>query len=198
MFDSVSTFLRRVAGVFRPAGRPGPAPVGDSAAFGRWGEDVAAAFLEREGCRILGRRVRPNRHDEIDIVARDGDSIVFVEVKSRRSEAFGRPAAAIRHDKRRALNRAASAYLRQAGFPKCFYRFDVVEVVADPGTPDAPPEVRRIRNALPFDPRRRTPQPAVARLPGGAPRGAPPKPPRKPAAKGMLGFSSRIVRRPPP
>lgn len=130
-------------------GRTEPAPRGDTAAFGRWGEDVAAAYLEKEGCKILGRRVRPNRHDEIDIVARDGDSIAFVEVKSRRDESFGGPAAAVGSDKRHALNRAATAYLRRSGFPKYFYRFDVIEVVAEPGTTE--PVIRHLRDAFPFE-----------------------------------------------
>jgi len=129
-----------------PPDEKSPLPVAQAA--GRWGEEVAADFLARAGYRILGRRVRPDRRDEIDIVARKDESLVFVEVKTRKSEAFGRPFAAVDQAKRRALSRAAVRYLRQLNFPKLYYRFDTVEVI---GTPDAPPQVRHIENAFPFD-----------------------------------------------
>ena len=125
-----------------------PSPQHDAQAAGRWGEEVAADFLARAGYRILGRRVRPDRRDEIDIVARKDESLVFVEVKTRTSEAFGRPFSAVDQAKRRALSRAAVRYLRQLNFPKLYYRFDTVEVI---GTPVAPPQVRHIENAFPFD-----------------------------------------------
>ncbi len=119
-------------------------------AAGRWGEDVAAAFLERAGYRILGRRVRPDRRDEIDLVVRKDQSLVFVEVKTRASEDFGRPLSAVDTAKRKALNRAAVRYLRQLDFPKLYYRFDTIEVI---GTEGQAPEVRHIENAFPFDKR---------------------------------------------
>ncbi len=122
---------------------------------GRWGEQVAAKWLARHGYEILGRRVRPNRRDEIDLVARRERQWVFVEVKTRRSEAFGRPAAAVDARKRRALCRAAASYLRRAGYPAGCYRFDVVEVV---GAPDADePIVRHIEDAFRFETRYRFP-----------------------------------------
>jgi len=117
-------------------------------AAGRWGEDVAADFLLRAGYRILGRRVRPDRRDEIDIVARKDESLVFVEVKTRATEAFGRPLSAVDSAKRKALNRAAVRYLRQLDFPRLYYRFDTIEVV---GTEGAEPVVRHVENAFPFD-----------------------------------------------
>ena len=93
--------------------------------------------------------MRPDRRDEIDIVARKDASLVFVEVKTRRSEDFGRPLSAVNAAKRKALNRAAVRYLWQIGFPKLYYRFDTIEVV---GTPvDAAPVVRHVENAFPFD-----------------------------------------------
>ncbi len=122
-----------------------------SAVVGEWGEDVAAAFLKVAGYTLLGRNVRPDRHDEIDIVVRDAETLVFVEVKTRRREDFGRPVTAVKKDKRHALNRAAAAFLRQAGFPDLYYRFDVIEVVGEPE--DAEPEVTHIENAFPFEAR---------------------------------------------
>ena len=120
----------------------------DNAHSGRWGEDVAAEFLVRAGYRILGRRVRPDRRDEIDIVARKDESLVFVEVKTRATEDFGRPASAVNFAKRKALNRAAVRYLKQLDFPKLYYRFDTIEVIGEEG---GTPEVRHIENAFPFD-----------------------------------------------
>lgn len=118
---------------------------------GEWGEEVATAFLKHAGYTILGRNVRPNKHDEIDLVVRAGDALVFVEVKTRRSEDFGRPASAVAKDKRHALNRAAAAYLRKAGYPDLYYRFDVVEVVGQPEDKD--PVVTHVESAFPFETR---------------------------------------------
>ena len=130
-----------------------------SAVVGEWGEAQAVAFLKANGFRVLGRNVRPARHDEIDIIAQHGQTLVFVEVKARRREDFGRPARAVDSTKRRALNRAAAAYLRKAGHPDLFYRFDIIEVLGQPN--DAtPPTLRHIENAFPFEPRRMFPRAA--------------------------------------
>jgi len=120
-----------------------------SAVVGQWGEERAAAFLKASGYTVLGRNVRPNRHDEIDIVARTGETLVFVEVKTRRREEFGRPMMAVDKEKRHALNRAAAAYLRKAKYPDLFYRFDVVEVLGQPE--EGEPEIRHLDNAFPFE-----------------------------------------------
>lgn len=115
-------------------------------AEGIWGERVAERTLARKGHRILGRRVRVGRRDELDLVTRDGDTIVFVEVKTRRSEEFARPAEAIGHAKRRALSRAALRYVARLRERPAYLRFDVVEVVGHPSGPE--PEVRHIENAF--------------------------------------------------
>lgn len=125
---------------------------------GRWGELQAAAFLRRQGFAILGCRVRPNRHDEIDLVAQHGDTLVFVEVKTRGSEFFGRPAAAVDRRKRHRLCRAAACYLRRTGYPGRYYRFDVVEVVGRPG--GAPPLIRHLADAFRLETRYRFPRKA--------------------------------------
>jgi len=133
-------FLRRLLG------RPQAADGEDA---GLWGEEQAAEFLKRRGFRILGRRVRVDRRDEIDIIARDGSIAVFVEVKTRRTERFGRPASAIGPGKRRSLSRAAVRYLKKAGWPSAVIRFDVVEVIGRPG--GGAPEIRHIENAFLLD-----------------------------------------------
>jgi putative endonuclease len=100
---------------------------------------------------VLGRNIRPDKRDEIDIVARTGETLVFVEVKTRRREDFGRPMKAVDNNKRHALNRAAAAFLRKAGFPKLYYRFDVIEVLGQPE--EGAPLMRHLDNAFPFEPR---------------------------------------------
>ena len=116
---------------------------------GLWGEARAAKFLRRNGYRVIGRRVRIGTRDEIDIVARDGDTLVFVEVKTRATEDFGRPSDAVDRAKRRNLSRAAVRYLRKKKFPDVCFRFDIVEVI---GSKDAREStIRHIENAFPLD-----------------------------------------------
>jgi len=126
-----------------------------TAVVGMWGEKLAAVYLKNQGYKILGCNVRPDRRDEIDIVARCGRTLVFVEVKTRKQEDFGSPASAVDEEKRHALNRAAAAYLRRARYPDLFYRFDVVEVIGQPE--EGEPEIRHIEDAFPFEKRFRFP-----------------------------------------
>jgi putative endonuclease len=115
---------------------------------GEWGEAQAEAHLRAVGLTVLGRRVRVGRHDEIDLMAREGDTLVFVEVKTRASEAHGRPGQAVDRSKRHILRRAALRYLQALSRPPRHYRFDLVEVVGDPeGGVRA---VRHYPNALPI------------------------------------------------
>lgn len=115
---------------------------------GLWGEKRAAAFLERKRFKILGRRVRVGRRDELDIVARDGEVLVFVEVKTRQDEDFGRPASAVDRSKRHAMSRAAVRYMKKLSKPPAYFRFDVVEVVGVPGDEET---IRHIENAFNLD-----------------------------------------------
>jgi putative endonuclease len=117
---------------------------------GVWGEQVAAEFLKHNGYKILGQRVRIGTRDELDLVARDGDSLVFVEVKTRGSEVYGRPLSAVDRKKRHTLSRGAIRSLQRLKNPRVYFRFDVVEVIghAEAATP---PQIRHIRNAFPLD-----------------------------------------------
>jgi putative endonuclease len=91
---------------------------------GRAGEDAAAALLEAHGYRIVGRNVRlPG--GEVDIIARDGDTVVFVEVKARASTAYGSAVGAVNARKRATLRALASDWLQIAA-PRAKARFDVV------------------------------------------------------------------------
>jgi putative endonuclease len=93
-------------------------------------EAAAAAFLERAGLRVVERNVR-FPHGEIDLVCRDGDVLVFVEVKCRQARWGDDPAAAVSGLKQWRLTRLARHYLksRRLGGPRC--RFDVVAVTAN-------------------------------------------------------------------
>ena len=92
--------------------------------LGRTGEDAAVALLLESGYEIVGRNVRlPG--GEIDVVARDGEIVVFVEVKARDSRAFGSAVAAVDARKRRTLRKLAAEWL-QLFAPRAYARFDVV------------------------------------------------------------------------
>jgi putative endonuclease len=101
-----------------------------SGALGRFGEAWARGYLVRKGYRILDTNIR-YRVGEIDIVARDADQIVFVEVKIRRSSQFGTPADAVTARKYQRLELAIDTYLKQKGLESTEYRLDVVALVLD-------------------------------------------------------------------
>jgi len=113
---------------------------------GRWGEKIAENFLRNNHYKILGRRIRAGKHGELDIVAKDGDVLVFVEVKTRKTENYGRPISAVNFWKKKALSRAAIAYLKRLNYPQIYFRFDVVEVVGSPGNSE--PVIRHIKDAF--------------------------------------------------
>ncbi len=116
---------------------------------GRWGERVAEKHLRAKKYRILGRRVRVGERDELDLVARDGDVLVFVEVKTRASERYGRPIAAVDRHKRQVTSRAAVRYIRKLKNPDVLFRFDVIEVIGAPGNPLT--QVRHVEEAYTLD-----------------------------------------------
>jgi len=101
----------------------------------RRGEDAAARYLRRQGYCILDRNVRLGRY-EIDIIARDGDTIAFVEVKARHSDDPVDPVDNVDEIKQRHIRRAAHLYIVRDNDPDRYYRFDIVTVVvADKGKP---------------------------------------------------------------
>jgi putative endonuclease len=95
--------------------------------LGAIGEELAARELEAQWYAILARRYR-TRHGEIDIVARDGETVVFVEVKARATAELGRAAEAITPWKQRRLASMAAEYLARQHVDECPCRFDVVAV----------------------------------------------------------------------
>jgi putative endonuclease len=103
-------------------------------ALGRLGEDLACAELSRRGYEILARRYR-TRYGEIDIVARDGPTIVIVEVKTRDGHAFGQGADAVTTLKQRRMLRMGTDFLLRRKLADRPCRFDVVDVNIEGGDP---------------------------------------------------------------
>lgn len=92
---------------------------------GKKGEDIAAAYLEELGFSVVERNFYA-AHGELDIIARDGDTTVFCEVKLRRGSAFGNIAESITPAKKRALMRTAEVYAQKHGLLNSPMRFDVI------------------------------------------------------------------------
>ena len=113
--------------------------------FGDVGEREAARYLRRRGYRILHRQYR-NRGGEIDLIACDGDTIVFVEVKTRRGVEQGAPFEFVTADKQRRMTRAAMMYLKQTRQLEQRSRFDVVSLVWPPGV--LRPEIQHFQHAF--------------------------------------------------
>ncbi len=86
-------------------------------------------------CKVLYRRFRGPRGGEVDLVCRDGDMLVFVEVKTRASVVFGWPVEAVNAPKQHLIARGALAWLRLLDNPEIPFRFDVVEVIIEEGPP---------------------------------------------------------------
>jgi putative endonuclease len=114
-------------------------------AHGRLGEDLAHRYLRRHGLTIVARNFHQRAgRGELDIVAWDRQTLVFVEVKTRASAEFGGPGRAVGADKEKDLRRAAGEYLRRSGTPREQARFDLVNIVLT-----QPPEIEWIKDAFP-------------------------------------------------
>jgi putative endonuclease len=127
-------------------------------ALGRRGEALAAAHLERAGYALVaanfelpvGRNLRGAIvNAEIDIVAYEGDTLCFVEVKTRASDWFAAPEQNVDRRKQRQITRAARVYRRTFGLTTAPYRYDVVSVIIPPATDAEPapnPRIELLRN----------------------------------------------------
>jgi putative endonuclease len=113
--------------------------------LGQKGERRAASFLSKKGMKILARGVA-NPFGEIDLVALDGDTIVFVEVRTRRSTDAGHPAETITPQKQSRLTRAALAYLKHNKLLDHRSRFDVVAILWPDGSKS--PQIEHYQNAF--------------------------------------------------
>ncbi len=113
---------------------------------GELGERAAKKHLEKLGLKYLTANFRSDR-GEIDLIFRDEDCLVFVEVKTRSSEEWTRPAAAVDARKKRLLSQTALDYLRLLKNPKVKIRFDIVEVLLKDGAVN---EIRHLPNTFPM------------------------------------------------
>jgi len=118
-------------------------PARHSSVMGTRGETLAAEFIEREGYRIvmanfkapIGRNSKGVQvTGEIDLIALEGETVCFIEVKTRRSEDFGGPLSAVDLQKQRQITRTARVYKRLFGLFEIKQRFDVVSVVLEKGS----------------------------------------------------------------
>ena len=114
---------------------------------GKLGENAAKKHLKRQGLKFLTANFRSDR-GEVDLVFREEDCLVFVEVKTRSSEEWERPAAAVDKERRQRLSRAALDYLRLLKNPRVKLRFDIVEVLLSDG---AVREIRHLPNTFPME-----------------------------------------------
>lgn len=137
----VRSIVDRLRRWLRPSSSETPAHL----VLGQRGEELAALHLRYRGYRILRRNFRAPKGGEVDLVCRDKrhGELVFVEVKTRSNEDFGRPLDAVDEKKRRLIIRGAMHWLRLLDMPDITFRFDVVEVIDGPE-----PEIRVIENAF--------------------------------------------------
>ncbi len=121
----------------------------DSAWLGRYGERVAASWLRAGGCRVLARNHQSyrggRRAGEVDIVARQGGLLLFIEVKTRRGNPLVRPLWAVDRSKQQLIERAANDWLRRLPSRNLPWRFDVIEVYLREGER---PQVKHIENVF--------------------------------------------------
>jgi putative endonuclease len=117
-------------------------------ARGKVGEDDAVRWLERQGYRILARNV-VNHGGEIDVVALDGGTLCFLEIKARSGDRLGSAIEAVGFSKQRRLSRAAALYLTARGWHGRPCRFDVLGLDREP---DGAWRYTLIRNAFPYNP----------------------------------------------
>ena len=98
--------------------------------FGDMGEEIAAKYLKDKGYEILDRNVHYSRFCELDIVAKQKNTLVFVEVKTRKTDAFGTPFEAITKTKHENIKKGALNYLSEHNYKS--YRIDVIGITLEP------------------------------------------------------------------
>lgn len=113
--------------------------------IGKWGEDVAAKFLEENGFRILYRNYR-TRYGELDLIAGKSEVIHFVEVKTRTGLGFGLPEESVTATKRAHLLRAVQAYWMTDERPEGAWQIDVIAVLGRPADKDI--QIEHFENAI--------------------------------------------------
>lgn len=112
--------------------------------LGMRGEDKAARYLGKQGYRILDRNVKLGRY-EIDIIGQEGDTVAFVEVKTRGDDDGISPETNVNYEKQRRIISAARVYMSQRPDDKVYYRFDIVSVILPQ---KGPPTITLFRDAF--------------------------------------------------
>ena len=112
--------------------------------FGERGEDIAVDFLKEKGFQIIERNYRYG-HGEIDIVAKDKDNLVFIEVKTRKNLEFGPPELTVTKSKQRQIRKIAELYLYEKKIKDTFCRIDVIAILIQK---NIPPKITHIINAF--------------------------------------------------
>ena len=117
--------------------------------LGKNGEDLAVSFLKKNGFEILERNYRFG-HKEIDIIGRDSNTVVFVEVKAGRSKTFGSPEERVNLKKQRSMIEVAQDYIQKNNLRDFDFRFDVVAIEFERGgrSQDASAKIEHIKNAF--------------------------------------------------
>lgn len=115
--------------------------------LGAYGEQAAISYLETQGYKILQKNYRC-KLGEIDIIAADGDTMAFIEVKTRRSEKFGQPCDSVNYRKQNQIVKTAMCYISQRNLTDWMSRFDVVEVLIGMG--ENIKSIRLIKNAFEY------------------------------------------------
>lgn len=110
--------------------------------LGKQGEELALRFLREKGYKILQTNWRFG-HNELDLIARDGDTLVIVEVKTRQSALFGEPEEAVTRDKQRAIIRSANAYVKINHWSRDT-RFDIISIILN----DSESTIRHLPDAF--------------------------------------------------
>ena len=109
--------------------------------LGKWGEDLAADYLQRKGYTIIERDWKSGKRD-LDIIAQDGNVIVFVEVKTRRNRLYGEPEESVDYHKLQNLQQAISHYVKFKHIRQEI-RFDIISIVGTAGTD---PDIQHIQD----------------------------------------------------
>jgi putative endonuclease len=115
-------------------------------ALGQWGETAALEYLVNKGYHIIGRNIR-TVYGEIDLLAKEKNTLVFVEVKTRTTGEFGLPEEAITRQKQAHMIHSAQAFLQDNGKEEGDWRIDVISIRKLPG--DQFPEIIHLENVIP-------------------------------------------------
>ena len=112
--------------------------------LGKYGEDLATEYLEKKGFQIIVRNYR-QKTGEVDIIARDEETLVFIEVKTRSSLLFGQPFEAVTAAKQKQLNRIALDYISRNKIKDQAARFDVISILIEK---NKQPKINHLQNCF--------------------------------------------------